>query len=236
MFRTRILLDLSAVGLIVVCLAYWWLDNLAHELIGTGLFALVIGHNVFNRRWYGAVPKGRHDAGRIFNIATIACLALAMLVLLATSLLISRDLFRFMALDGAFTLRTIHMFTGYWVLLIVAVHLGTRWGVVMNTCRATFGITGHSAWRAWLLRATAAIIAAKGFLASSEMAFGSKLMWQVSLDMWDFNERLSGFFVNYLTIVGLYAVLTHYAMTWLRQRRSGQRQGSRPLNTGTSIR
>jgi hypothetical protein len=43
--------------------------------------------------------------------------------MLATSLLISRDLFPFMALDGAFTVREIHMFAGYWTLLIIAIHL-----------------------------------------------------------------------------------------------------------------
>ncbi|MGQ3215148.1 hypothetical protein [Shinella sp.] len=90
-FRLRIVLDFLAVALIIACLAYWWLDNLFHEVFGTALFALVIGHNVFNRRWYGNVPKGRRDAVRVFNIVTIICLAIAMLVMLATSLLISRD-------------------------------------------------------------------------------------------------------------------------------------------------
>jgi len=138
-FRVRLLLDFVAVGLIVACLAYWWLDNLSHEVFGTALFALVIGHNVFNRRWYGKVRTGRRDANRIFNILTIICLAIAMLVMLSTSLLISRDLFSFMALDGAFAVREIHMFAGYWTLLIIAIHLGTRWMVVMNTIRVDLG-------------------------------------------------------------------------------------------------
>lgn len=211
-FRLRLVLDFLAVALIIACLAYWWLDNLFHEIFGTVLFALVIGHNVFNRRWYGNVPKGKRDIFRVFNIVTIICLAIAMLLMLATSLLISRDLFEFMALDGAFAVREIHMFAGYWTLLIVAVHLGTRWTVVMNTIRSILGLSSPSAPRTAALRALAFAIAIWGVKSSFEMAFGTKLMLTYSLDMWDFNENTLGFFINYASIVGLYATLTHYAL------------------------
>lgn len=61
------------------------------------------------------------------SLVTIICLAIGMAIMLVTSVLVSRDLFPFTALSGAFAVREIHMFAGYWVLLIVAVHLGTRW-------------------------------------------------------------------------------------------------------------
>lgn len=211
-FRVRLLFDFVAIGLIIACLAYWWLDNLSHEVFGTALFALVIGHNVFNRRWYGNARKGRRDVIRTFNIFTIICLAIAMLVMLVTSLLISRDLFSFMALDGAFAVREIHMFAGYWALLIIAIHLGTRWTVVMNTIRLILGLSSPSSVRTMFLRAAAIAIAIWGVRSSAEMAFGSKLMLTYSLDMWDFNESTVGFFVNYASIVGLYAALVHYGL------------------------
>ncbi|MBY3233399.1 DUF4405 domain-containing protein [Rhizobium laguerreae] len=219
-FRVRLLLDFVAVGLIIACLAYWWLDNLSHEVFGTALFALVIGHNVFNRRWYGNVRTGRRDATRILNIFTIICLAIAMLVMLSTSLLISRDLFSFLALDGAFAVREIHMFAGYWTLLIIAIHLGTRWMVVMNTIRSTLGLSSPSAARTMALRATAMAIAIWGVRSSLEMAFGSKLTLTYSLDMWDFNESMLGFFINYASIVGLYAALAHYVLSFISKGRA----------------
>ncbi|MGF9562970.1 DUF4405 domain-containing protein [Neorhizobium sp. JUb45] len=216
-FRVRLLLDFLTVALIIACLAYWWLDNLFHEVLGTVLFALVIGHNVFNRRWYGNIAKGRRDAVRLFNIFTIVCLAVAMLVMLATSLLISRDLFSFMALDGAFAVREIHMFAGSWTLVIIAIHLGTRWTVVMKTARSTLGLASPSPLRTMALRASALGIAACGVKSSFEMALGAKLMLTYSLDMWDFNESTLQFFVNYGSIVCLYAVVTHYGLNLIRQ-------------------
>lgn len=211
-FRIRLLLDFTAVGLIIACLAYWWRDNLSHELFGTALFALVLVHNVFNRRWYGSVSKGRRDATRVFTIITIAGLVPAMIVMLVTSVLISRDIFSFLAFDGGFAVREIHMFAGYWVLLIIAVHLGTRWAIIMNACRTMFGITNQNHARTLAVRCAAGAIAMWGIKSCSEMAFGSKLMLTYSLDMWDFNESTLGFFVNYASIVGLCAGITHYAL------------------------
>ncbi|WOS64413.1 DUF4405 domain-containing protein [Sinorhizobium fredii] len=218
-FRLRLSLDFLAICLVIACLAYWWLDNLSHELFGTALFTLVILHNVFNRRWYGTASKGRRDAARIFNILTVICLAMAMLIMLVTSLLISRDVFHFMSLDGAFAIREIHMFAGYWLLLIIAVHLGTRWTVVMNVFRGTLGLQGRSLFRTALARGLAFAIAGWGVQSSFQMAFGSKLMLTYTLDMWDFAESTSGFFLNYASIVGLYASITHYGLIGVRSRR-----------------
>ncbi len=216
-FRVRLLLDFLAVAMIIACLAYWWLDNFSHEVFGTVLFVLVIGHNVFNRRWYGNVRKGRRDIVRLFNIFTFICLALAMLVMIVTSLLISRDLFTFMALDGAFVVREIHMFAGYWTLLIIAIHLGTRWTVVMNTIGSILGLTSRSVFRTIALRVAALAIALWGVKSSFEMAFGAKLMLTYSLDMWDFNKSTLGFFNNYASIVALCAASTHYGLTLIRR-------------------
>jgi hypothetical protein len=211
-FRIRLLLDLLAIALIIACLAYWWLDNRSHELFGTALFALVIVHNVFNKHWYGGVAKRRMNLTRIVNLVTIFCLAIGMMAMLVTSLLISRDLFPFTSLSGAFAVREIHMFAGYWVLLIIAIHLGTRWTIVMNTIRSTFGLASPNTLRTLVLRIAALAIVIRGVKSSFEMAFGTKLMLTYSLDMWDFSENTLGFFIGYASIVGLYVAITHYTL------------------------
>lgn len=211
-FRIRIVLDLIAVTLIIACLAYWWLDNLTHELFGSALFTLVIVHNVFNRRWYGAVAKQRMDTVRTMNIFVIVGVASGMIIMLVTSLLLSRDLYPFTALEGSFTIREIHMFAGYWLLLLVAIHLGTRWKVVMNVGRSLLDISGSNSYRTVTMRLVVFAIVAWGIKSSIEMAFVSKLMFTYSLDMWDFNESTAGFFLNYGAIVGMFAAVSHYGL------------------------
>jgi thiosulfate reductase cytochrome b subunit len=50
-----------------------------------------------------------------------------MLLLLASSLLISRTVFAFLSLDDGFTARQVHMLAAYWVVPIVSIHIGMRW-------------------------------------------------------------------------------------------------------------
>lgn len=210
--RARILLDGLAVLLFVVALAYWGFGNLAHEVIGTAFFALLIAHNVFNRRWYGTLRRGRHDPARLFNTATIAAMALAMLTLLGTGIVISKDMFSALALDGAFAVRAAHMFVACWALLFLGLHLGTRWTLVMTVARQVAGFAGPRLLWLWGLRAVAAAIAVKGAFAMAEMGFGTRLRFQYALDMWDFNADMAGFFVNYLCILGLLVALSHYGL------------------------
>jgi hypothetical protein len=174
---------------------------------------------------------GKWDAIRVISSVTIACLAMAMSVLLVSSFLISRDLFSFTALDGAFAVRSLHLFAAYWALFVVAIHLGTRWQVIMNVSRSALRISGSSALRSSILRLLALAIAVYGVHSSFEMSFGSKLMLVVTLDMWDFNESTPDFFLNYFSIMGLYAVLTYYILQWLRmRRRTGLAQCPQPLS------
>ncbi|MER8825188.1 hypothetical protein NKH73_01380 [Mesorhizobium sp. M0938] len=42
---------------------------------------------------------------------------------------------------------------------------------------------------------------------------------QMTLDWWNFEESVVGFFVHYIAIAGLYMFLPYYAMKWLQARR-----------------
>ena len=96
-FLLRLAFDFTAASLLLIGLAYWWLGNTVHELAGTAMFLLLIVHNVFNRRWYGAVPQdAARSRARCSTSAITFLLLIAMLALLVTSVLISNTLSGFM--------------------------------------------------------------------------------------------------------------------------------------------
>jgi hypothetical protein len=215
----RLAFDLVAAGLLLFAFSYWWLGNVAHELAGTAMFLLVIVHNVFNRRWYGTVPKARREVRGLFNIVVTILLFVAMLALLVTSVLISNALSGIMSAYSGFTVRQIHTLAAYWVLVIVSVHLGLRWPMLMGVARKLTGITQPNALRTLVLRAVAVLIAVYGIRSSFELAIGTKLSMQTTLDWWNFEESVAGFFVHCIATAGLYIVLTHYLMKWLQGRK-----------------
>ena len=169
-FLLRLAFDFTAASLLLIGLAYWWLGNTVHELAGTAMFVLLIVHNVFNRRWYGTVPRTRPEPRPLFNVGITFVLLTGMLTLLVTSVLISNFLSDLMPGYGGFTVRQIHVFAGYWVLVIVAIHLGLRWPLIMNAARNLSGISNPSVARTVVLRVLAAAIAIHGVWSRSRWA------------------------------------------------------------------
>lgn len=218
-FLARLVFDFIAAGLLLFGLSYWWLCNIAHELAGTAMFLLVIVHNVFNRRWYGTIPKARREARGWFNIAVTFLLLVAMLALLVTSVLISNALSGIMSAYGGFTVRQIHTLAAYWVLVIVSVHLGLRWPMIMGVARKLTGISQTNAMRTLWLRVIAVPIAIHGVWSSFELAIGTKLSMQMTLDWWNFEESVAGFFIHCIALAGLYVCLTYFAMKWVQGRK-----------------
>jgi hypothetical protein len=218
-FLMRLIFDLIAVGLLLFAFSYWWLGNVAHELAGTGLFVLIVAHTVFNRRWYGTIPKARREARGLLNIVVTFLLVLAMVGLAVTSVLISNALSGVMSPYAGFTVRQIHTLVAYWVLVIVSVHLGLRWPTLMGVARKLTGISQPDGIRTLTLRVITAAIALHGVWSSFELAIGTRLSMGMTLDWWNFEESVAGFFIHCLAIIGLYIALTYYAMQWLRRRK-----------------
>jgi hypothetical protein len=153
-----------------------------------------------------------------------------MLVLFVTSLLISETLSGIMPPVGGFTVRQIHTVSAYWMLVIVAVHLGLRWPMIMGLARSLSGITQPNAARALALRAAAAVIAGMGVWSSFELGLGSKLAMRMTLDWWNFEEAAAGFFLHCLAIVGLWISATHYSMAGIQCRKLGNSLSPVPEN------
>lgn len=226
LFLSRLVFDAVAAGLLLFGFSYWWLGNVAHELAGTAMFLLLIAHNVFNRRWYGSISRTRRDPRGLFNIAVTLALATAMLALLVTSILISNALSGVMSAFGGFTVRQIHTLAAYWVLVIVGVHLGLRWPMLMGMARNVLGISHPNPARTLVLRVVAAGIAALGVWSSFRLGLGGKLSMQMTLDWWNFEESVAGFFVHCVAIIGLCIALAYYGMKGLQNSRRKAMSGS----------
>lgn len=212
LFLSRLWLDGLTAGLLLLGFDYWWLGNVVHEVAGTAMFLLLIAHNVFNRRWWGGIPKIRRKPRSIFNVGVTFILLGAMLALLVTSVLISNALSPVLPPWGGFTVRQLHTLAAYWVLIIVAIHLGLRWPMLMGVARNLFGIRAPYALRTLALRIAALAIALHGVWSCTVLGLGGKLSMQMTLDWWNFEESVAGFFAHCAAIAGMVMVVTYYGL------------------------
>jgi hypothetical protein len=216
-FLFRLVLDGIAVGLLLFAYAYFWQGNASHELVGIALFLMVLVHNVFHRRWFAALVKGTRASPGKFNIAVTLVLITTMLTLLVSSLVISETLFADFRLADDFSARQFHASIAYWLLLVVAIHLGLRWPMLMAIARKQFGIVKPNLARTTALRLVAIGLAVQGTSSMLALNLDDRLLFQMSLDWWNFEESVAGFFGHCLAVVGLFMFVTYYAMQWHRR-------------------
>ncbi len=121
----RIVLAVCMDTLMLLGLAYWWLENLAQELFGTALFLLLVRHIYRNRSWFRNIVKRHYGLRRTVIVTFHAALALNMAALLATSLAISQSLFAALPRPDSAVLTEIHWFS--WAVIAIGCHVGPHW-------------------------------------------------------------------------------------------------------------
>lgn len=222
----RLLLAASMAALLLLSLAYWWLDNGTHEISGITLFGLLAWHLYTNRRWFLKLRIGRYDAGRLAVVAVHSWLAINFAVLLVTSVLISRSLLSFTQLTDNIRVIELHWFSAYWAVMIIAVHAGSHWARVMATTAKVFRLS-PSRIRLGALRLASIILLVFGAWSFVVLGVSTKLMFGYSLDFWDFTASVTPFFAHWATVVAAVAVLSHYGMVLLRSTGRFHTQASR---------
>ncbi|NRP21741.1 hypothetical protein LPJGGPFB_05000 [Ensifer adhaerens] len=211
----RLLLPAGMAALLVLSLAYWWLDNGPHEIFGTLLFGLLAWHLSTNRRWFLNLRVGRYDVRRWAVVAIHTWLAINMAVLLVTSVLISHSILSIFQFTNNAGVIELHWFSAYWVVMIIAVHIGTHWPRVMAAAGALFRLA-PSRLRAGLFRFLALMLLAFGAWSFVVLGVSTKLMFGYSLDFWDFTTSVTPFFAHWAAVVAGVAVLSYYSMAGLR--------------------
>jgi len=72
---------------------YRFTGNVIHEIAGVFVILLFFIHNVLNRRWYGAIVKGKMNLLRILSTIANLLLLVMLLFVAVTGVLISQTIF-----------------------------------------------------------------------------------------------------------------------------------------------
>lgn len=69
--------------------------EIVHEILGVALFVLWAIHIILNRRWYGAIFKGKYNPYRIMQTVINCCILICTIFLMISGIILSNHLFTF---------------------------------------------------------------------------------------------------------------------------------------------
>ena len=126
--KLRLLVDLAMTALLLPLMAYSLIGETVHEWLGTAMAVLFLSHHALNARWYQRLAKGRWSLPRIAQTVVDFALLLMTLGLIASGIVLSREVFSFLPISGGTSLaRTIHMVCSYWGFCLTSIHIGMHW-------------------------------------------------------------------------------------------------------------
>ncbi len=210
--------DIVMTVLMLITIAYYITGNTIHEFLGVSVLVLFIVHNFLNRRWYSTILKGKHNLRRILQIGLNLLFLVVMTVMMICGILISSDIFPFIPVNNDMIYRQLHVQTAYWGFIIMAVHIGFSWSMIINSVRKMTGITSTSRIRTIALRTLSVLIVIYGVHSSIEREMGSKLMIYSPFGF-GFNDNSTiRFLIDHLAIMGIYICGTHYALKFIQKQ------------------
>jgi Domain of unknown function (DUF4405) len=213
----RLFNDLVMTVLMLIAMAYYITGNMLHEFVGVVVLLLFIVHNFLNRRWYKAIFKGKYTVRRILQIGINVLFLVTMALMMISAVLISSDLFPFIPINNDMMLRQIHVQTAYWGFVIMAVHIGLSWGMIINSVRRMTGIIGTSRIRTITMRFLAVVVVAYGVHSSFEGEMGYKLFVYNPFS-WYTDDSTIRFIIDHLSIMGIYVCGTHYTLKFIQRQ------------------
>ena len=211
----KVLVDIIMTALFLVLTAYHMTGSKVHEWLGALLFILFILHHILNWNWYKSLFKGKYTTVRILHMAVNMLLMTAMLGMMISGIMISREVFDFLNINAARLGRRLHMASTSWGFLLMSVHLGFHWDMVIGVAKKMTKKSERTfVFISWW---AAAILSAYGIYAFISRQIWHHLFLVVEYAFFDYEEPLIFFFADYITIMGLFACAAYYTVKLIRK-------------------
>lgn len=222
-FICKIVIDMIMTVLLLFLMARQITGDFAHEWIGAAMFVLWIAHHILNRSWYSHLFKGKYTPVRILQTVTNFAVLLSMLGLMVSGIILSREVFAFLPISGGIALaRSLHVLSAFWGFVLMALHLGLHWNMILGMVRKATGPFSSKAMRV-ILRIVAVLIAGYGLYAFLKNQFLSYMFLTSTFVFFDFERPVLLFFAEYIAIMGMFIFLAHYVSKGV-QRLTGKRK------------
>lgn len=192
------------------------MPNDIHEIVGVIFVILLVVHHVFNWRWYKGLKKGKYNLIRLLHAIVNLSLVGLILVNIISALGISLWLFTFLPFNWGMTGRTLHIASAYWGMILLSMHIGFHWDMLMNMARKLLHLSPSYLKRTLVLRIVTFIIAIDGIYAIYKLDIGARLIAYYSFFFFDPTQSYLLLLIDYVSLFGLGIAFTHYGLKVLR--------------------
>ena len=119
------IIDIAMTVLLLCLMAYQVTGEMAHEWIGMGMTVLIIIHQILNRKWYGALFKGKYRPYRILSTTLNILLLLSFLLTAFCGMSMSGYAVPFLyGMAPVSFVRRTHLSMSHWSFVLMGMHLG----------------------------------------------------------------------------------------------------------------
>ena len=218
--KIRIAVDVLMTFLLLFLMGYQFWGEKAHEWVGASMFILFILHHILNRGWYKALFKGKYTPMRIFQLVVDTAVMVSMLMLMYSGIVMSRYAFSFLPISGGLALaRKLHILGSYWGFLLMSIHLGMHWNMVIGMAGKLSQTKEHPKLFSVIMFIAGAVVAVYGVSAFIRRNFLTYLFLKNEFVFLDYDESPILFYIDYLALMGLCVFVSHYASKLFRKKR-----------------
>lgn len=216
-FILKIIIDVCMTVCLLFLMPYSLLGETLHEWLGIVMFVLFVTHHVLNRKWMAAVTKGKYTPFRIVQTLIVFVMLVLMLGSMVSGVLLSNHIFRAVRIAGiSMAARQVHMFCAYFGMVVMSVHLGLHWNMVVNMTGKLF--LYPSAKRTWIARVIAILLAGYGVYVGHKRQIGAYLLMKMHFVFYDYTENVLFFVFDYMAVMAFIVFITYYVSKFLRKR------------------
>lgn len=208
--KIKIGIDFLMTILLLLLMAYQVVGETLHEWFGAAMLVLFITHNLLNIKWYKNLFHGKYKLVRIFGTILNFAVLVAILSLGYSGIVMSRHLFTFLPISSGMALaRVMHLAGSYWGFVLMSLHLGLHWSMVLGMFRK---LTGGKKLPVptWILRLLGLAVAGYGAYCFIRADIFSYMFLQNEFAFFDFEKSAIAVFSEYIAMMGLWIFVGYY--------------------------
>ena len=228
--RLRMTIDITMTILSIILMGgnYLFPADIVHEILGVALCVLWAVHITLNRRWYGAIFRGKYNAYRVMQTIINCSILICTIFLMISGIILSNHIFTFLNIQGGLGFaRIAHLLASHWYYLFMSLHIGLHVGVIANKMRHPAPINchpeldsgshaeempkqvRHDKLRKIIPRIILALVCAYGIYAFIARGVWKYLILQQQFFFFDLERGYILFAIDYISIIILFATLSH---------------------------